>query len=102
MLNIEILNIHLRCVPTIMSMRGLQVCHGGAIQRLGGHSPRPQSAALRMLAIITQPQHRFKRLFSSDDSLLTLARMSLTQMPKYLTGDRAAIEAFIDQFDVRT
>lgn len=28
--------------------------------------------------------------------------MSMTKMPKYLTGDKQAIENFIDQFDVCT
>lgn len=55
----------------------------------------------RRPAFTAQPR-RLERSFSSDESLLNLARMSLTQMPKYLSGDKAAIEAFIDQFDVRT
>ena len=50
----------------------------------------------------TQTQAYTRRLFSSYDSFLNLNRMSITKMPKYLTGDKQAIENFIDQFDVCT
>ena len=87
-------------------MSGRFCHHSGVLLRLGGYL-RPPTATLRIFSHIPalttskQPQH-LKRSFSSDDSHLNLARMSLTQMPKYLTGDKAAIEEFIDQFDVST